>query len=488
MFVFFFVTFGYFFQGGGWNQNTRICLTRAIIHEQTFRIDRYRESVKEKPYSYFTFLNAGDWALYNGHYYSNKSPGLSFMAVVPFGIAEYAAKKFFPNNEEKQVLFSTYCAHLCTTVLAAVVLCLLMYYLCCAFFNFSRNASMLLTFFFSVGTLVFGYSTTFYSHVPAACFAFLAFVLAMRIKHGRARQEAWAAVLSGGAASMAALIEPSAIIPLGFVALYLFSFKRGRSLFLLFLLGCLPSGGLQVWYNIACFGGPLSVSYSYSNPNVLFPVNGRLFGLPGPHDLKNLLFLPYRGLLCSSPVFIMLIPGVFSTIKQRRFAAELLVCLLISGSMLLFIAGFHAWHGGNAVGPRYLVPAFPFGFVLTVFAFQRFSATFKVVGLLSIVINLAITTVGNEVSYLIKNPLTDVVLHQLLQNNVAVNPVPISNFENYPDLNAVFMDENWFQAPQIVNFNSFNFGELLFPFHLLSLLPLFCFWMLWACWWKKNNT
>ena len=39
IFFLFFITCGYFFQGGGWNQNTRICLTRAIIHQQSFIID-----------------------------------------------------------------------------------------------------------------------------------------------------------------------------------------------------------------------------------------------------------------------------------------------------------------------------------------------------------------------------------------------------------------------------------------------------------------
>ena len=44
LFIFFFITYAYFFQGGGWTQNTRICLTRAMLHEQTFIIDSCKEN------------------------------------------------------------------------------------------------------------------------------------------------------------------------------------------------------------------------------------------------------------------------------------------------------------------------------------------------------------------------------------------------------------------------------------------------------------
>ena len=57
LFVLFFVSYAYFFQGGGWNQNIRICLTRALIHEPTFSGDSYREDAGE-----MAFVNSGDWA------------------------------------------------------------------------------------------------------------------------------------------------------------------------------------------------------------------------------------------------------------------------------------------------------------------------------------------------------------------------------------------------------------------------------------------
>ena len=101
MFALFFVTYAYFFQGGGWNQNTKVCLIRAMIHQHSFVIDHYREDATDP---YFKFVNTGDWSYRDGHYYTNKSPGLSFMAAAPFAVSEYILKKALPGKEERQIL------------------------------------------------------------------------------------------------------------------------------------------------------------------------------------------------------------------------------------------------------------------------------------------------------------------------------------------------------------------------------------------------
>src|SRR5262249_62430349 len=67
-----FVTFAWFYQAGGWNQNSRFDLVRAIVDEGTLRIDDYHR-------------NTGDKARWNGHYYSDKAPGLALAAVPAVG-------------------------------------------------------------------------------------------------------------------------------------------------------------------------------------------------------------------------------------------------------------------------------------------------------------------------------------------------------------------------------------------------------------------
>src|SRR5487761_99793 len=68
-----FLSFLYFYEGGGWNQNSRFDLLRAIVERHTLQIDDYHQ-------------NTGDKAHFAGHYYSDKAPGLVFLAV-PFALA-----------------------------------------------------------------------------------------------------------------------------------------------------------------------------------------------------------------------------------------------------------------------------------------------------------------------------------------------------------------------------------------------------------------
>src|SRR6202042_3604500 len=67
-----FLSFIYFYEGGGWNQNSRFDLLRAIVERDTLQIDAYHENTQDK-------------AHFQGHYYSDKAPGLVFLAV-PFAV------------------------------------------------------------------------------------------------------------------------------------------------------------------------------------------------------------------------------------------------------------------------------------------------------------------------------------------------------------------------------------------------------------------
>jgi hypothetical protein len=476
LFILFFISYGYFFQGGGWNQNIRICLTRAIIHHGTFTVDHFKEDSKE-----MEFVNAGDWAFYNGHYYSNKSPGLSFLAVPSFALAEYCLKHLLPNDPERQVLFSAYFSNLGTTVLMSSLLCLLIFHVFHHFFQMSIRDSFLLTLFYGFGTIAFSYSTTFYCHQPAAFCSFLSFVLVMHIRKDNFQKKGIVALLAGFSAASAVLIEPSSIYILVAVFIYLFSCQEGRRYTPLFIVGCIPPGFVQGFYNFICFGHPLASSYNYANEMVMWKIDGRLFGIPTPVRLFRLLFSPYRGLLFSSPVFLMAIPGIFLFFKNKRWRPEVILCITISLSFVIFIAGFYAWHGGSAIGPRYLLPAFPFAFLLTVFALLKYHKAFTAIGILSFLINLSVTLVGNEIPRTVGNPLRDVVLKHILEGRVSINPVPFSNFKIYPAIYELAKIETW--TP---NFNSFNLGEIIFPHSLASILPLICFWVIWGYWWRKK--
>jgi hypothetical protein len=471
LFIFFFITYAYFFQGGGWTQNTRIYLTRAILHEQTFAIDYYKED-SQNPY--LEFVNTGDWAFRDGHYYTNKSPGLSIMAVPGYALGEALMRRIVPDDPAQQVLGASYLATVTTVGLSGALLCVLMLHILYSFFGFSQGKCLALVLIFGTGTLIFGYSTAFYCHSVSSFFCVLAFALLMHVKHGDSDNKALKALLAGAASSLAVLVEASALYVIPCCLLYLLSCARGKRMIVFFLAGCIPAGMFQLYYNWVCFGGPFESSYAHANPAVMIYENGSLFGPPTLHRLLELTVLPYRGLLVSSPILIMIVPGIVLLFKKKNLRAEMIFAGAVSLIFLFLIASIHAWYGGSAPGPRYLVPAYPFMFLITVCAFKKFPRTYTIVALLSICINLAITVVAIDIPGDIRHPLKDVVLKNILQGNVAINPVPFSHFDQYQNIYALADIQQW--QP---NFNSFNWGEVLFPHSLMSIAPLLLFWLIW---------
>lgn len=481
VFVFFFITFSFFFQGGGWNQNSRMCLVRSIIHDKTFAIDACKEDTEE-----IEFANTGDWSFYDGHYYSNKSPGLSLIAVPPFALAHYCLQYFLPDDPARLVLFSAYFSTVCTTVLLSALLCLLIFHVCTYFFGMGITESLLVAFFYGCGTIAFSYSTTFYCHQPAAFCSFFSFLLLLHLRKNN-NKKSYYALLAGFFAGTAVLMEPSSIITLIALFVYVTWCKENRNYLHLFLLGCIPPGIVQGFYNLVCFGHPLASSYSFANDVVMWKPDGSLFGIPSPMRFLKLFFSPYRGLFISSPIFLMTLPGMFFFLKDRKWRVEALFCTVVALSFVVLIASFHAWHGGSAIGPRYLLPAFPFAGVSIAFALKRYPKLVTTLGILSFIINLSVTAVGNEIPRSETNPLKEVILKHVLNGQVSINPFPFSNLENYrsayPSIHDFADVEKW--KP---NFNSFNLGEIIFPNSLLSLLPLICFWGVWFFLWRRLVT
>jgi hypothetical protein len=60
--------YAYFFQGGGWNQNARFNLVRAVVEEHTVVVDDY-------------IRNTAADAIRDGHNSTDKAPGVAALAL-----------------------------------------------------------------------------------------------------------------------------------------------------------------------------------------------------------------------------------------------------------------------------------------------------------------------------------------------------------------------------------------------------------------------
>ena len=80
LFLLLLLCFAYFFpRWADWNQNSRFDLVLAIVDQGTFAIDDY-------------YQNTGDYAFFEGHYYSDKAPGTSFLGVPFYWVFTHLAK------------------------------------------------------------------------------------------------------------------------------------------------------------------------------------------------------------------------------------------------------------------------------------------------------------------------------------------------------------------------------------------------------------
>ncbi len=92
----------YFYQAGGWNQNSRFDLVRAMVEDRSIRIDRF-------------VRNTGDLARRDGHFYCDKAPGLSWLGVPPYAVVHALAGSARPTPS-----YLAWSAWLATVVAVAI--------------------------------------------------------------------------------------------------------------------------------------------------------------------------------------------------------------------------------------------------------------------------------------------------------------------------------------------------------------------------------
>lgn len=327
LFVLVFGVYAYFYQAGGWNQNSRFDLTRAIVEQGTVAIDAFHE-------------NTGDKAQRAGRWYSDKAPGLSWLAVPPYAIVH----ALNPGAIAPGAYVSTVFALALPSALASLLL-----------FRFAmrlglpKAASAAVAVAYALGTLALPYSTILYGHQLQAALAFSAFVL---VGPGRA------ALLAGALLGFAVAVDYTSAIAVVVVGLYGLA-RFGARAAAWMAAGAVPPLLALGAYHASAFGHPLALPYDF-----VLQEHRRMgwfmgIGAPDPSIVRELLVGEFRGLFFSAPWLAAAIPGLVLLARHGR-RAEAAACGAMFAAHLLMNAGLVDWHGGWTMGPRYLIPAIPF--------------------------------------------------------------------------------------------------------------------------------
>ncbi|WP_425230885.1 hypothetical protein [Sphingomonas sp.] len=331
---------------GSWEGNpnnaTRLFAATSLVEDGSAAIDRFAPLTIDK-------------ARFGSHYYLDKAPGMTLMALPAVALADAltgrrasAAPDLWRFMRLRLRLAVASGPALLTGIAAALLFDLALG------LTGSASGALVAALGFALGSPVWGWSTTVLGHGAVAALYVIALWALWR---GVGRP--WLYALAGAALGWAVVIEYQAVLAGSVLAL--FGLVRvwpqpGRRR----MLGAAIIGGFVALlpllaYNMMAFGTPFRLGYQGV---VGFEgMNRGLFGLswPDPAVLLQLIAGTRRGLLWVAPVLVVAPLGLLDLgARDRRLAwaagGGALVVLLVN-------AGYFYWDGGNATGSRHAVPA-----------------------------------------------------------------------------------------------------------------------------------
>ncbi|MBU0665934.1 MAG: hypothetical protein KKC26_01095 [Nanoarchaeota archaeon] len=419
IFFTFWIIFSSFSMFINWNENSRIDLTLAIIDEGTLSIDSF-------------YKNTGDRAYFEKHYYSDKTPGMSFLTMPIYVVYKF----FFGTPVLHHNLFNIgvslswlWLVFLFITFTSSLfgALSVILVYKSLKFFTKKELHKNVIVIVYGLGTLVFVYSRLFLSHVTGTFFIFLSFYLILQMKHesGWTKKKCFLAGLVGG---LAVVVEYPVVMVLFCLIVFMFFLKKWKQT-IIFIAGSILSLMLLFFYSHSITGSPFVSLYSFVDDNLLenyqiddsgtnsdyssenlsnFIFSAKLatktmffFHKEKLSKILRLLFLPYRGLFFYYPILLFSLFGLFFMFKKFKYESLFIVFIFLL--FILFNSSLDTWWGGASFGPRHLTLLMPFLMIPLLFAMKKIKLKYLMPFIvISIFVNLLSLSEFEDVSF--KNP------------------------------------------------------------------------------------
>ncbi|HEY7289022.1 MAG TPA: hypothetical protein VH583_04225 [Vicinamibacterales bacterium] len=348
-----FGSYAYFYQAGGWNQNSRFAMVRAVLERHTLQIDAYQ-------------LHTGDKALFEGHYYSDKPPGTSLMVIPPVAVARIISEAVGVDPGSFQgIAWTSYVAAVTSAGLFTVLAAWLVYMLGLRW-GFSVGAALFAATAYGVTGPAWSYATLFMSHgVTAGCLMAAFYARSRMAERDEARRGMMAALL-GASTGWAVVTELQAAIPAIVIVLLALQeeFRCRRATFVKVATALVIPGAacalIMFAYNTLAFHSPFHLGYA--SEEGFEQLRTGFFGITRPEwwRVKEILVGEYRGILPLFPLLILAPIGLvmLATDRPRRMDAGL--ALFVGIYYLVLNASYFYWEGGWSYAPRQVTPALPF--------------------------------------------------------------------------------------------------------------------------------
>lgn len=369
--VFFLLAFvyAYFYHEPGYNGNSRLALTAAIVEEGRLTIDSFHIASSG--------FATGDKSEYNGHFYTDKAIGSSLITA-PFYALIYWGARLIAHT----IIGPWLMAHLLTFLVIGLWSALggAAIYKVCEKISGSPLRAGLITVALAFGSIAFPFSVIFFGHQLAAALLWIGFFLIFRLRFQDRPPGSGYALLIGLLLGLSLITEyPTAVIVLAlvFYYLYLLWLKRHQfrvSTLVLPVLGGLAMISFMMAYNILVYGKPLVNGYQYLvDPGYKESMSQGLMGIGMPSLTVMFFetFQPAMGLFWQSPALLMIFPGAFYILRDRRYRVEGGLAVFIFIVYLIITSGYFQWWGGFSAGPRHMIPMLPFLCLLLIFLPRR---------------------------------------------------------------------------------------------------------------------
>ena len=335
------LSYAYFFQGGGFNQNTRVDVLYAVLHNHTLQIDDVHDNTEDK-------------ALFGGHHYCDKAPGLQLFALpATFVFSAMASAVGWPLTDCRGFTLLAYMATLvasgCASVWSAMVVFRVVRLL-----GGNQEGAAMAAMALALGSPMWAYATLFWGHALVASLLVTTLWLGLKIHRAGdpcASIETWAVL--GGCAGWAVLTSYPAVVPAFILVLAVMLSTLRRTPWRV----CLPSFAAATAAALVCFallmahnqavaGSPFALSYTHTQG--FDGMKRGFFGVAMPQLAVTweVFFGTTRGLFLLAPAFLV---GLFGLVQMARvqdaaFVGRLGLCLV--GFFCLLNASYFYWNGG----------------------------------------------------------------------------------------------------------------------------------------------
>jgi hypothetical protein len=425
--------------------------------------------------------NTGDKSVRDGHYYADKAPGASIVAVPAVFVVRTAIAWAGGNPSSRaSVIWLSYVATLAAASLPAALGGLALFGLARRL-GANENDAAVVTLIWALGTPTWAYASLMWGHAMAGAALVAAALAADRLRDSSAGP--WAdARLGAGVGLMggwAVCTEyPAAVPAVIFAALAIgtaWQTSRARAVRVgaaLAAAAAVCAAGLMAYQWIA-FGSPFRIGYAELEERSL--MSSGFFGItwPKPAVMSALLFGWYRGLLPLAPVLVLAPAGVW---RARRSAMRWTIAAGVGIFAFYFLmnSAYQHWEGGWSYGPRHLGPALPFLCLALTPLLVRASAPMRMSILLLAAVGAAsalaaVSTTPQPPSETLLDPMGELIWPQFLNGELATN------------LQSVF-DALW---PTGAAPAAWNWGQKAGLHGLTSLAPLAAIYVLAVVAWRK---